>query len=226
MNQGRTLWEIFRDWLSGPVEMRYANPWKAKIGCAVRVNQIDLSDLNFFLREILEYRRNLGPGQKFVFTDYHVLARPLQGDDVSLKLRLMPEDDTHPVVGPTFTLIQLKLEDEFGFDQGFLDVLNDDTGKFEVRSGETLEAEYWRVNDLRTPYKAAVTVIRDENNDSRVTSDEVQGHLLEYWDYWRQTHDESGGTVREFLFVEMNRRTGMFQIWRGQPIGPETVTVF
>jgi hypothetical protein len=74
-------------------------------------------------------------------------------------------------------------------------------------------------------YKAEVSVLRDVNSDGRVDRDEVEKVRLEYWDYWRETKDEAGLPLRQYLFVEMDRDTGWFQLWRGQEIDPQRVLV-
>ena len=93
MPRGRTLWEILLDKFGGPSEgCAITTRFKARIGVSVTVDTVELRDLNFFLQEIREYRRRIGP-QEYIFVDYSILARPLHGDDVSLRLRLNPVAD-------------------------------------------------------------------------------------------------------------------------------------
>ena len=52
------------------------NPLRARIGSSLGVDELDLKDYNFFVKEIREYRRQIG-GRQFPFVDYVLLARPL-----------------------------------------------------------------------------------------------------------------------------------------------------
>jgi hypothetical protein len=52
----------------------------------------------------------------------------------------------------------------------------------------------------------------------------VETFEVEYWDYWR--HDRRGRAEGdEFLFVEMSKEDGWFQIWRGRPVDPQKAVV-
>src|SRR3954462_9409573 len=89
MGRGKTLWEMLVAKVQGPAELRYYNPLKARIGSSLMLDEIDLKDLNFFVKEIRQYKRVIG-GQPFTFVDYVLLARPLGADDVWARLRLVP----------------------------------------------------------------------------------------------------------------------------------------
>jgi hypothetical protein len=224
MAKGRTLWEMLKAKLQGPVESQHYNPLRARIGGSVSINELDLRDLNFFIKEIREYRRRI-EGREFVFTDYVLLARPLQGDDVWLRLRLNPVAEPDRGSGLTHDVLALQLDDEMGYSEEFHNVVNDTTKKFEVRQDGNLVAEYWRINDVASAYHATVAVIKDTNNDGRVDEDEVATVKVDYWDYWRETPDEAGQKFTEFLFVEMDKDSGWFQIWKGHAIDPQQVTL-
>src|SRR5262245_14321283 len=105
---GKTLWEMFMERLEGPVELQFYNPLKAKIGSGMTIDEVELRDLNFFLKEIREYRRTID-GRQFVFVDYVLLARPLNGGDVWRRLRLSPVDDPTRVAGLSHTALLLDL---------------------------------------------------------------------------------------------------------------------
>jgi hypothetical protein len=226
MRRGRTLWEMLRDRIKGPVELRYHNPLRAKVGSSVTIDREGLKDLNFFVKELHEYRRWLA-AREFVFTDYVLLARPLGEADVWVRIRLVPVEghDADRVAGLSHHVLLLRLDDEFGYDEAFHKVVTDTTGKFEIREGEKVMEEFWRINDARAPYEATVALIRDTDQDGQVDSDEVATVRLNYWDYWREVKDEAGQQLREYLFVEMDRDNGWFQLWRGTEADPQQILV-
>src|SRR5687767_14756910 len=99
MARGKTLWEMLKEAFStSPVELKFYNPLKARVGNAVSVDTFDLREYNFFLQEIREYKRSIH-GREFQLADYVLLARPLGGEDVLLRLRLNPVADASRVAG-------------------------------------------------------------------------------------------------------------------------------
>ncbi len=225
MGRGKTLWEMLLAKIQGPVELRHYNPLRARVGSSLMIDHIDLKDLNFFVQEIREYRRRIR-GQQFSFVDYVLLARPLEGQEVWARLRLVPVEGTPDPAAPSHHALLLRLYDEFAYDEGFHKVVTDTTRKFEVREGERVTEEYYRINDLTDPYKAEVAIMKDINHDGTVDPDEVETVRLEYWDYQREVKDEAGQPVRQYLFVEMDKDSGWFQIWRGEELDPQQVFVF
>jgi len=221
MAKGRTLWEMWTGKKEPPVEEQYFNPMKAKIGSAVNINDIDLKQDDFFVTEIREYKRII-EGKPFFFADYVVLAQPLKGDAVVLRLRVNPTDRAD--TGLTHHLLVLRLYDEMAYDEGFHGVVTDTTKKIEVTDNNLTET-YWRINDVQDSYKATVTVIRDANQGGKVEKEEVQVVQVEYWDYSRQTPDEAGNPMVQYLFVEMDTSSGWFQLWRGEEINPQRVVI-
>jgi hypothetical protein len=207
-----------------PTEMTVYNPLKAKVGSAATINTVEWRDFNFFITEIREMKRTIG-GREFLSVDYALLARPIGADDVAVRLRLNPVDDPKRAAGLSHDVLLLRLYDQLAYDKGFHDVVADTTGKFEVRQDGQIVEEYWRVNDVKTSYQAKVALVKDLNQDKRVTRDEIERRSLEYWDYWRETTDEGGQPMRQFLFVEMDHKDGWFQIWRGEPIDPNKVMI-
>ena len=224
MAKGKTLWEMLTEKFSGPVEFKFYNPLKARIGNSVTIDTLELRDYNFFLREIREYQRSIG-GQEFLFSDYVLLARPLQGDDIWVRLRLNPVDDAKRVAGLTHHILLLQLCEEMAYNEDFYGVVTDTTGKFQVLQEGQVTEEYWRIHDVTSAYKARVSVVQDVNNDNKVEMDEVGKQDLEYWDYWREIKDEAGQPVTEFLFIEMDGNNGWFQLWKGREFDPERVLV-
>jgi hypothetical protein len=213
------------DRLKGPLEFQYYNPLRARIGSAVTLDDVEWRDLNFSVQSILEYKRTIGPVE-FRFVDYTLVARPVGGEKVLVRLRLMPVDDPEQAAGVTHHVLLLQLEDDLPYDKGLHQVVNDDTMRFQVREDDKVLAEYTRLNDVRTPYRAAVTIVRDVNLDKQVTRDEIEKRRVEYWDYGREIPDEAGQPRREFLFVEMDGENGWFQIWKGREFDPRRVVVY
>lgn len=225
MAKGRTLWEMLLDKIQGPAEFRYYNPLRARIGSAVTLDEVERRDLNFFVQSIHEYKRSIG-GQEFRFVDYALVARPLGGDPILIRLRLMPVDDPDQIAGVAHHVLQLQLDDDLPYDEGLHKVVKDGTKKFQVLEDGKVQAEYVRINDVGTPYQAEVTIVRDVNLDKHVTRDEIEKRHVDYWDYWREVKDEAGQPRREFLFVEMDGENGWFQIWKGGAIDPKQVMVY
>lgn len=225
MAKGRTLWEMLLDKIQGPIEFRYYNPLHARIGSAVTLDEVEWRDKNFFVLSIHEYKRSIG-GQDFRFVDYALVARSLGEDKTLVRLRLMPVDDPDQEAGVGHHVLLLRLDDDLPYDEGLHKVVNDGTKKFQVLEDDKVQAEYVRINDVGTPYRAELTIVRDVNRDKHVTRDEIEKRRVEYWDYWREVKDESGQPRREFLFVEMDGESGWFQIWKGNEVDPKRVMIY
>jgi hypothetical protein len=224
MPQGKTLWEMFLEHFEGPVEMQFYNPLKARVGGAVMIDLIDWRDRQFRVQEIREYRRHI-EGKSFTFVDYVLLDRPLGQPDLTVRLRINPVADPTKVAGLQHQVLLLQLFDEMPYDEGLHQVVNDTTRRFEVIENGQVTEEYWRLHDVVGPYKAQVSVLQDTDRDGKAEKQEVQRVQLEYWDYWREIQDAAGQALAQFLFVEMDKRTGWFQIWRGEEVDPQKVFV-
>ena len=125
------------------------------------------------------------------------------------------------------TVLLIKQFDEIPFDDGFLATVNDDNGQFEIRDDDVNTVEMFkRLQELRGPWDVDVTKMLDKNGDGKLTKDEISKYKLDYWDYWRQAHNEVNEPYTEYLFVEMEKPTGMFTLWRGTEIDPQAVTLF
>jgi hypothetical protein len=228
--KGKTLWEMLQAKMAGPAESRVYNPLGAKIGSPVTVDHPDYEDANFFLVEIHQYKRTIG-SREFLSADYVVLAHQLKGNDIRLCLRISPVDDPGRAAGITYRVLLLHLYDEMAYSDDLYKVVTDNTGKFQVLDDGKVTAEYFRINDLRSSYQADVTVLKDADPDKAVDAEETETLSLEYWDYWRQLdggpeqREAAEPSSEEFLFVEMDKASGWFQIWQGTEIDPERVTV-
>jgi hypothetical protein len=166
------------------------------------------------VQQIREYTRRIS-GQDFRFTDYVLQGVNTKSFDaaqaMTARLRVVPN-----AAGGHDSLL-LRLYDEFGFAEDFLNVLKDDSGIFEVTDEpSTTRQTYNRINNLRESFEAVVLVVSATTPDGKAVSGQSTALKLEYWDYWREADLGGGKTAREFCFAEMNSDTGWFQIWRGR----------
>jgi hypothetical protein len=103
------------------------------------------------------------------------------------------------------------------FAEDFLAVVKDATGLSKVTDDESgAEATFSRINDLRESYQAAVLAASDTTPDGKSAPGKVPPAKVEYWDYRGDAEVGGGKTAKEFVFVEMNSGTGLFQIGRGR----------
>ncbi len=224
MPNGKTLWEMLLAKIEGPVESHFYNPLKAKVGSPVMINEIELKDDNFTIKEIRQYQRTIG-SKDFYFVDYVLLAHQLEAEDILARLRLNPIDDPDSAGGLTHQALLLRLYDDLPYNEELHKVVNDTTKKFQVTANGQVVEEYWRINDVTSSYKAKVAVVKDANQNGKAAKDEIEKMEVEYWDYWREVKDQAGQTSTQFLFVEMDTDNGWFQLWQGQEIDPQRVFV-
>ena len=220
-NKGKTLWEMLTERLHGGGTngsgIPFANPLDLRVGSAVPIafaNGPEFKDYDFSVPEIREYTRRIG-GQEYRFTDYVLNGVNAKSFDANqnlvARLRAVPNQ-----AGSNDTLL-LRLYDEFGFAEDFLNVLKDTTGLFKVTDDKTgVEETFTRINNLRESYEAVVLVVSGTTPDGKATQGKANPMKLEYWDYWRDADIGGGKTAKEFLFAEMNSDTGWFQLWRGK----------
>lgn len=218
------LYEILakkiNSWINGESpreESKVFNPIGSKVGNTVLIDSLDYRDLNFFVKEIREHTV-IFSSKKYRFVDYILVACPLNGDDVLVKLRLLPQDNSYKSV-------VLHLYDEFTYSDDFKAVVNDESKKFNVDDDEiNLHEEYWRVNDVGISLESKYLSLVDENNDGKVNANELTTGKMDFWDYSRLTNIDSV-EIEQFLFIEMNKEDGWFQIWRGMEIPTEKIEV-
>ena len=224
--KGKTLWEMLQERLhrhagangnGNGAAVDFANPLDLRIGSPVPIafaNGPDFAGYNFTVEEIREYNRRIG-GRDFTFTDYvlrGVNTKTFDADQaMTVRVRVMPNQ-----AGAHDSLL-LRLSDDFAFAEGFLNVVKDDTGLFEVKETESGAPEtFTRINNLRDSYEAAVLAINETTAEGKAPTGKTSTIKVEYWDYWRDIEIGNGKSAKEFLFVEMNGDTGWFQIWRGR----------
>jgi len=208
-------------------EQKVFNPIGAKIGGSITVDALDYRGLNFFVKEIREYSVNMA-GKNHRFVDYILLARPLGKPDMWVRLRLVPDRNSDTRL--THKAMVLHLYDEFEYNEDFKQgVLEDESKKFVVDddkndgdpSNDTHD-EYWRVNDVGISYSAKYLAMQDENNDGKIDQDEIARGNIDFWDYSRLT-DIDGVETEQYMFVEMDKKSGWFQLWQGTQVSPENV---
>ena len=219
-DKGETLWEMFLRRIhqggNNGSGLAFYNPRDGRVGSPLTIaysNGPEFADHDFTLREIREYNRRIG-GQDYRFVDYVLRGVNNKSfdaaDAIEARVRAVPNP-----AGAHDALL-LRLVNEFAFAEDFLGVVKDDSGVFEVTdeaSGAT--DTFRRINDLKElPRRRA----RSGGNHARGESGVRQGltRADRYWDYWRDADLGGGASAKEFVFVEMNRETGWFQIWRGR----------
>ena len=218
-----------------PVEWRFYNPIETeggdKVRCEVnnfRIDTLDYAGINFKVKAIREVKRTIG-GKNFFVADYDLLGVPLKGEPVSLRLRLIPLEQTDGSLA--FTAILLKKLDTFGYNQEYHQGL-----AFENNQGEAQEGDktYWRVNDEKNSWQAKVALLSDDDKSGKVDENEVKRSDLTYWDFYAKTEDADKKSILEYYIVEMDgyvddqgaHGSGEFTIWIGPEINQERISVY
>ena len=219
-----TLWQMLtkkkeEEEVAVPVEDQHYNPLGAKIGQHVKIDTLEMEEFDFNIRSLQAWTRHIG-GEKFKHADYLLIARPIGGDEVKKKVRLVPMED--PDGKMTHNVVLLNLLDEFEYDQEFHEGLDFDRNGGEFHEGEAI---YYRVQDVRDPFKARIKHISDLVGDGEVEEEEVRDSTVVYWDFWRETEDDGGNTIIEFYIVEMDDDCGWFRIWVGGEIDQNRVSI-
>lgn len=204
-----TLWQILtaEKKEEQPLEMKYNNPLKLKVGANMLINEPEYIGQNFTVRDITAYDRRIGQ-EHHKFTDYGLHGKRLKQDDVNIKIRLMPSQDNYSELG--HDLLILTLFDRFEYNEDFHENVLTDESKQLNADDET----YFRINDVLEHYEARVVNLADKDGDGVVEQEELTKKRIHYWDYWRETEVEGIKTV-EFLFVEMNNDNGYFELYKG-----------
>jgi hypothetical protein len=209
MKEKRTLWQMLTQ-KEAPEEFKHYNPLHAKLGSAAVIDLADYTGLNFFIRGLHEFTREIN-GDKFQFVDYELVARPVEGDDVIVRLRLNPTDGKTDLSHHT---LLMSYYDSLQYDKGFHDIVKDNQ-EFNINSDDG-EEKYWRVGGVKDTQKCKVAIITEGN---------VKEMKMDYWDFSRMTQDEAKQEFEQFLFVEMDKDSGQFEMWRGQMIDPHRITI-
>lgn len=209
----KTLWEMIKSKIAGPLEFQITNPLRLRIGTNVKIDTLELNKLIFETKKLTEYSRLIN-NNIHVFTDYDLLARPLDQDEVKVKLRFMPLDN--PDIGLTHNVVLLKSYYESEYDDNLYKAVVDTTKKFEVLENGVCTERYFRINDVQDSYKA----------DLKVVHNKLTNRQVEYWDYWREIKNVASQEFTQFLFIEMDCESGWFQMWQGVELDPLQISVF
>ena len=113
----------------------------------------------------------------------------------------------------------LTLYDSLAYNEGLLAVVKDESARLTIQ-GDTdssnISADiFWRIYDVKDSHVSSVNI------RSKIG---VTDATIEYWDYSRLTDIESVET-EEFVFVESNKESGWFEIWRGVEVTPGKIAV-
>ena len=196
------------------------NPLRMKIGSSVQLDVLDYREMTFFVQEVREVTQVVG-SQKFPMPEYVLLARPLDGPERTIRLRLVPvKNAPKGSADLSHTVVLLSKYDELGWDQNFRDILNEN--EFVCNDNGTEVGRYWRINDVKNSWRYNVRTV-DEKNDKNPDVDYYKSNY-EVWDYWR-SFKEGEAEIREYLYVEMETDNKYFTIWKGEEINANSVDV-
>jgi hypothetical protein len=109
--------------------------------------------------------------------------------------------------------------DGLPYNEGLLNVLRDESARLTIQ-GDTDSSNiaadiFWRIYDVRDSHISSVNIRSNIG---------VTDAVIEYWDYSRLT-DIEGVETEEFIFVEMNKADGWFEIWRGIEVATDRIAV-
>jgi hypothetical protein len=212
----RTLFQILTGYKETPLELesKNFNPLKARINRgSLRLKNTEYEENSFRINEIRSIERKVG-NKIHPVADYKIVDMPYDGDPIEFRLRVVPSG----LKDQPYNAILLTQIASCVYDKDFVDSLSYEKSKGIIQEGNVA---YARVNDVKEPWKAEVTLFTDANNDGKVAADEVSKEKITYWDFWRQT--ESGET--EFYFVEMDGLTGYLTFWVGKLVDLNSILV-
>lgn len=165
---------------------------------------------------IVAETRQYSGGSLCPMVDYLLVRNP--PGTPPLRLRVLASQGAKGKV--THRTLVLTLYDSLPFNEGLLAVVQDDTKKFviddEGEPGKHALDEFWRVNDMDTSHVVGVNVHSGDGKPEEAS--------VEFWDYSRLT-DIEGVETEECIFVEMNKASGWFEIWRGIEVAPGKIAV-
>lgn len=223
----RSLIQSLRDRWSKPKELGIFNPLKARIGGSLSIDAMGVRDHTYRIVSMSEFNREICQLGKFV--DYEGVCRVGREID-KLRLRMVPQEHPDELTGLTHSALVLRLHYECGHQDAVESGLErtvkgrGNTGQFEIEWGGT-KTVYFRIGDLKTCYIAKISILKDEDGNGIVNSDEIRSEAVEYYDYHTELQDEAGQPYLEYLFVERNQKTGWWQIWKGSEVDPCRILV-
>ena len=218
---GRTLWDRMTGANkpvaveAGQADLQFQNPAQVKVGGVLTLNVLDLRDLLFTVLEIQNWTR-LVNGNKRVFTDYKLLARPHDGEDIEVILRMIPIENPDTVAKLTHNCVALKKFFECSWSDederaGLMEGVSDPKGKLVWMKDTPEEKVFWRINGLEA-FDCAVDIM-----DAHWDTDETRTEKYKLWDYFCKIQKD-GQEVTEFLYVHQDQDAKDFAVWIGEEI--------
>lgn len=226
MPRGRTIFEALAGRAPAAGVGPY-NPLGARVGDPVRLDVLDYRDLLWRVEEVWAWEGTVG-GRKWNLADYVIDA-----DDAPAVLRCVPDWAAGEARVEVLLLHQLWPEGRwgpapYGDDvRGALEALDDPTGELYRFRGTEAEERYWRVG-------GAVPVVGEARAEA--AGEAVRVGPFTYWDFHRDTTDEGGSTVREYLYGQLSGRyegpdrirggDKTLVMYRGREIDPKRVAIY
>ena len=211
--------------LDAPEALIY-NPIGARIGSSITIDSIDCFGKHFFVTEIRDCATNIA-SHEFRMADYVLVARPLDGKDITIRLRVAV--DTTSTYGVPYKTMVLEQHDSLAYDEGLHNVLKetDNTGKFQIDHEGADSDVFLRCGGVKGSYKAKIVIVGQEVAEVKagyplVMKDSTTEAGFEYWDFSRIVKQD-GVDVDQYLFVEMNTDNGWFKLWKGCEIDPQKI---
>ena len=210
-------------------ENQIYNPIGARIGSSITIDSIDCYGKHFFVTEIRDNCTKVA-GQEFKMSDYTLTAKPLDGKDITVRLRVA-EDKCWSLPSSTcgvpYKAMVLEQHDSLAYDEGLHNVLKetDDTGKFQIDHDGADSDIFPRCGGVKGSYKSHLVIVGRETlagNADKFPTPLTGTTDIEYWDFSRIVKQD-GVDVEQYLFVEMNTDNGWFELWKGCEIDPQKV---
>lgn len=186
----KTLWQHWtekKDEEKVEVKIDIYNELGYQPGQIVSLDILDYRGKDFPLQKIVEYSWRI-EAEEYKSTDYYL--------DEDLKLRACDKK--------CWLLCDF---DSFGFEQGFLHVVQEAVG-----SSFTLDDENASFSYVST-------------GRYRATTHEHKQEWITQWTFGRTAKDEANQNFEEMLFIELNEDSGWFTLWRGHEVDVSHIIV-
>ncbi len=203
MGNKRTLWQrIMGKGVAEPTAAPKYNPLGAKAFSPILIDLSGYTGKQLIVKQTREVIRSIN-ATEHKFADYDI------EDESNNKLRLR--------VFPEGKILILDLYEDMQFSDDLWQICLNETEFHVTDNDNNVEETYWRIGDVKTTQECMVLL--------DVGSDYCKGYKMDYWDFSRITKDEANQDYEQYLFVEMDKDSGRFQMWRGQEINQSRITV-
>lgn len=238
--RGRTLWQILTAPKPTvvPVEQTIYNPFKAKVGDHVRIDHIDYNSHIWTIEGILAWDRLIN-NTHHPMADYLLVADENTPEEKSLTIRVFPQsNDDHTIL----ILSQYYPETDAPLywceeSPHIITALEHET--FIRHAGAENEEKYWRIGG-KIPIICEVTCLMDRNSDDVIDSSDLRKEPFTLWDFHRNTVDEAGNEITQYLYGQLHGKFKGFKnhkpqivdgeqwlvLLRGFPYSPERISVY